>query len=90
MVHGHVANLLSRVCCRPGGQRQGLLASFDKHFGMLNRRVLENAMAEIENVALPAQTADRTQGYFSNFLKRAEHEDYFDRDTDFNPFSLDA
>jgi len=22
------------------------------------------------------------------FLKRAEHEDYFDRDTDFNPFSL--
>lgn len=24
------------------------------------------------------------------FLKRAEHEDYFDRDTDFNPFSLDA
>ncbi len=25
-----------------------------------------------------------------NFLKRAEHEDYFDRDTDFTPFSLDA
>jgi len=24
------------------------------------------------------------------FLKRAEHEDYYDRDTDFNPFSLDA
>ncbi|MGI8812450.1 MAG: queuosine precursor transporter [Pyrinomonadaceae bacterium] len=24
------------------------------------------------------------------FLKRAEHEDYFDRDTDFNPFTLDA
>ena len=23
-----------------------------------------------------------------NFLKRAEHEDYFDRDTDFTPFSL--
>lgn len=23
------------------------------------------------------------------FLKRAEHEDYFDRDTDFNPFSLE-
>jgi uncharacterized integral membrane protein (TIGR00697 family) len=23
-----------------------------------------------------------------NFLKRAEHEDYFDRETDFNPFSL--
>lgn len=25
-----------------------------------------------------------------NFLKRAEHEDYFDRDTDFNPFSLET
>ncbi|HVO11723.1 MAG TPA: queuosine precursor transporter [Vicinamibacteria bacterium] len=25
-----------------------------------------------------------------NFLKRAEHEDYFDRDTDFTPFSLEA
>jgi uncharacterized integral membrane protein (TIGR00697 family) len=25
-----------------------------------------------------------------NFLKRAEHEDYFDRDTDFNPFTLEA
>ena len=25
-----------------------------------------------------------------NFLKRVEHEDYFDRDTDFNPFTLDA
>jgi hypothetical protein len=25
-----------------------------------------------------------------NFLKRAEHEDYFDRNTDFNPFSLEA
>jgi len=25
-----------------------------------------------------------------NFLKRAEHEDYFDRDTDFNPFTLDT
>ncbi len=24
------------------------------------------------------------------FLKRAEHEDYFDRDTDFNPFRLDV
>ena len=23
-----------------------------------------------------------------NFLKRAEHEDYFDRDTNFTPFSL--
>lgn len=25
-----------------------------------------------------------------NFLKRAEHEDYFDRETDFNPFTLDT
>jgi len=25
-----------------------------------------------------------------NFLKRAEHEDYYDRDTDFNPFALEA
>jgi uncharacterized integral membrane protein (TIGR00697 family) len=25
-----------------------------------------------------------------NFLKRTEHEDYFDRDTDFNPFTLDT
>ncbi len=25
-----------------------------------------------------------------NFLKRAEHEDYYDRDTDFNPFHLDT
>ena len=24
-----------------------------------------------------------------NFLKRSEHEDYFDRDTDFNPFTLE-
>ncbi len=24
------------------------------------------------------------------FLKRAEHEDYFDRDTDFNPFTLET
>ncbi len=24
------------------------------------------------------------------FLKKAEHEDYFDRETDFNPFTLDA
>jgi hypothetical protein len=23
------------------------------------------------------------------FLKRAEHEDYYDKDTDFNPFSLE-
>jgi queuosine precursor transporter len=25
-----------------------------------------------------------------NFLKRAEHEDYFDRDTNFTPFSLET
>ena len=25
-----------------------------------------------------------------NFLKRVEHEDYYDRDTDFNPFSLET
>lgn len=25
-----------------------------------------------------------------NFLKRAEHEDHYDRDTDFNPFSLET
>lgn len=25
-----------------------------------------------------------------NFLKRAEHEDYYDRDTNFNPFSLET
>jgi hypothetical protein len=24
------------------------------------------------------------------FLKRAENEDYYDRDTDFNPFRLEA
>jgi len=24
------------------------------------------------------------------WLKRAEHEDYYDRDTDFNPFTLKA
>jgi uncharacterized integral membrane protein (TIGR00697 family) len=27
---------------------------------------------------------------FVKFLKRAEHEDYYDRDTDFNPFTLQA
>ena len=27
---------------------------------------------------------------FVAFLKRAEHEDYYDRDTDFNPFTLQA
>jgi uncharacterized integral membrane protein (TIGR00697 family) len=25
-----------------------------------------------------------------NFLKRVEHEDFYDRDTDFNPFSLEG
>jgi queuosine precursor transporter len=25
-----------------------------------------------------------------NFLKKAEHEDYYDKDTDFNPFSLET
>ena len=25
-----------------------------------------------------------------NFLKRVEQEDYFDRNTDFNPFTLDT
>jgi uncharacterized PurR-regulated membrane protein YhhQ (DUF165 family) len=25
-----------------------------------------------------------------NFLKRVEHEDYYDRDTNFTPFSLEA
>jgi uncharacterized PurR-regulated membrane protein YhhQ (DUF165 family) len=25
-----------------------------------------------------------------NFLKRVEHEDYYDRDTNFNPFALEA
>jgi hypothetical protein len=25
-----------------------------------------------------------------NFLKRAENEDYFDKDTNFTPFSLDT
>jgi hypothetical protein len=25
-----------------------------------------------------------------NFLKKAEHEDYFDRDTNFTPFSLEV
>ena len=25
-----------------------------------------------------------------NFLKKAEHEDYYDRDTDFNPFTLET
>jgi len=25
-----------------------------------------------------------------NFLKRAEHEDYYDKDTDFNPFTLET
>jgi len=28
--------------------------------------------------------------FIVGYLKRAEHEDYFDRDTDFNPFSLEA
>lgn len=27
---------------------------------------------------------------FVGFLKRAEHEDYYDRDTDFNPFTLET
>jgi uncharacterized integral membrane protein (TIGR00697 family) len=28
--------------------------------------------------------------FIVGFLKRAEHEDYYDRDTDFNPFSLET
>lgn len=27
---------------------------------------------------------------FVNFLKKAEHEDYYDRETDFNPFTLET
>lgn len=26
----------------------------------------------------------------TSFLKKAEHEDYFDRDTNFNPFTLES
>jgi hypothetical protein len=25
-----------------------------------------------------------------NYLKRVEHEDYYDRETDFNPFTLEV
>ncbi len=37
-----------------------------------------------EIVATPATYA------IVNFLKKAEHEDFYDRDTDFNPFTLDT
>jgi len=42
------------------------------------------AKTGVEIVFLPATYV------LVNFLKKAEHEDYYDRDTDFNPFHLES
>jgi hypothetical protein len=42
------------------------------------------------DVWLPGRLSLTVTYMVVGFLKRAEHEDYFDRDTDFTPFSIQA
>ena len=44
-------------------------------------------MTGVQTCALPILFTPITYKVV-NALKRAEHEDYYDRDTDFSPFSL--
>ena len=60
--------------------------------GTPTQKALEDAVAAIEgahrSIAVQSGLAAVT-GAIVGFLKKAEREDFYDRDTDFTPFSLE-
>ncbi len=54
---GHDKSPLTQTCRGFGFLKQGLLARFDKELGIFDGSVLQNSVAEIENVAFPPSAA---------------------------------
>ena len=53
---------------------QRALGRLDKELGVLDRRILQNAMTEIEDVAAAAKRTNSAQRRIANFLWRGEQD----------------
>src|SRR5579859_613533 len=70
----HDKSPLTRTRRGFGFLQQGLPASFDKELGMFDGSMLQNSVAEIQNVAGPAKRGHGCKRGASNFVRRAiEH-----------------
>jgi hypothetical protein len=62
----------------PGVLQQYTLTGFDEQLGVFDGGVLQDAMAEIENVALAGERINGVQGHVSNLFLRAEKDGRID------------
>src|SRR5579859_6120853 len=70
----HDKSPLTQTGCRFGFLQQRLPASFDKELGIFDGSVLQNSVAEIQNVAGPAKRGHGFLRGTANFVRRAvEH-----------------
>src|SRR6266478_5947918 len=72
MCECHARRLLPHLRSGSGLLKQRLLASFDKEPGILDRRMLQNAVAQVEDVAAASQGVDGGQSHIANFVGRSQ------------------
>src|SRR5258708_1189191 len=66
----HAECLLPYLGGRPCMLNQRALARLDKELSILDRRILQNAVAKVQDVAVASQGVDGGQGYIANFFGR--------------------
>src|SRR5229473_93956 len=68
----HGDGLLPHRCSGPGIKHHSALARVDKQLGIFNGRLLQDSVAQIEDVASSPERADGGERHVANFLRRAE------------------
>src|SRR5712692_9886751 len=68
----HAESLLPHLRGRPCVLNQRALARFNKELSVLDRRILQDAVAEVEDVAVASQRIDGGQGHVANSFGRGK------------------
>src|SRR6266478_6288230 len=71
MCECHARRLLAHLGNGSCLLKQRLLASLDKELGILDRRTLQDAVAQVEDVAAASQGVDGSQSHIANFVGRS-------------------
>src|SRR5216684_1781631 len=72
MCECHARRLLPHLRSGSGLLKQRVLASFDKELGILDRRILQDTVAKVEDVAAASQGVDGGQSHIANFVGRSQ------------------
>src|SRR6266404_4505234 len=74
----HAEGLLPHRGRGPSVLNQGALTCFDEELSVFDRRVLQNAVAEVEDMPVATEGINRGQGHIANFLGRGKQNSWID------------